>query len=100
VRTIFKWKKKLLETGNLDRGPLNRKPRKLNRERLREYVKEHPDAYLREMAKEFGVGKTCIASALKEMGITIKKKRGVTRKGTRESVRSMRGQYPSMVRKG
>jgi transposase len=89
-----------LETGNLDRVPLNRKPRKLNRERLREYVNEHPDAYLREMAKEFGVGKTCIASALKEIGITIKKKRGITGEGTRGSVRSMRGQYPPTGGKG
>jgi hypothetical protein len=63
------------------------------REKVVKYFENHK-------AKEFGVGKTCIASALKEMEITIKKKRGVTRKGTRESVRSMRGQYPSMVRKG
>ncbi|MDR2603539.1 MAG: hypothetical protein LBC11_03195 [Puniceicoccales bacterium] len=54
MRTLFRWKEQKKETGNLNRKPLNCKPRNLNMERLRRYVEVHPDAYLRKMAKEWG----------------------------------------------
>jgi transposase len=95
VRTIFKWKKKLKETGNLERAPLHRKWRKLDPEKLIKYVEEHPDAYEKEMASEFKVSKSCIGKALRKRKVTRKKKLGATGKGTRKNVRSMRGQYPA-----
>jgi transposase len=71
--TIFKWKKKLRETGNLERAPLNRKYRKLNPEKPVKYVEEQPDAYQREIASEFKVSKSCIGKVLRKLKITIKK---------------------------
>jgi hypothetical protein len=43
--------------------PLNRKFKKLDPEKLIKYVKEHPDAYEREMAGEFNGTMSCIGSA-------------------------------------
>jgi transposase len=74
-RAIFAWKKKLRETGNLKRAPLNRKYRKLDPEKLVKYVEEHPDAYQREMASKFKVSTSCIGKALRKLKITVKKTR-------------------------
>ncbi|MDR1595841.1 MAG: IS630 transposase-related protein, partial [Puniceicoccales bacterium] len=68
------WKKKLKETGSLEREPLNRKYRKLDPEKLVKYVEEHPDDYQREMARKFNVSKSCIGKALRKLKITVKKK--------------------------
>lgn len=96
---IFEWRRRLRETGSLKASALNRKPRKLDMEGLRVYVGKHPGAYLREMAAEFGVCVGCISNGLKRMKITLKKKRGVSGSGTRKSVRSTRGSYPTTQRK-
>jgi transposase len=74
-RAIFAWKKKLRETGNLERVPLNRKYRKLDPEKLVRYVEEHPNSYQREMASEFKVSTSCISKALRKLKITVKKTR-------------------------
>jgi transposase len=99
VRAIFEWKKKWRETGKLERVPLHRKYRKLDPEKLVEYVRKHSDAYQREMAREFKVSKSCIGKALRKMKITLKKRPGPIKKGMRRNVRSMRGQCPSTKRK-
>jgi transposase len=99
VRAIFEWKKKLMETGNLERVPLNRKYRKLDPEKLAEHVEEHPDDYQRETASKFNVGKSCIGKALRKLKITVKKRPGPTRRGMRKNVRTIKGQYPPRKRK-
>ncbi|MDR0679544.1 MAG: transposase [Puniceicoccales bacterium] len=76
-RAIFAWKKKLRETGNLERVPLNRKYRKLDPEKLVRYVGKCPDAYQREIASEFKVSTSCIGKALRKLKITIKKDQGI-----------------------
>ncbi|MDR0679550.1 MAG: transposase [Puniceicoccales bacterium] len=76
-RAIFAWKKKLRETGNLERVPLNRKYRKLDPEKLVKYVEEHSDAYQREMASEFKVSTSCIGKVLRKLKITVKKDQGI-----------------------
>jgi transposase len=99
MRTVFRWKKKLRDTGNLNRAPLNRKFRKLDPEKLVEYVKAHPDAYVWEIAEHCAVSPACVDKALKKQKITLKKKRGPTRSGMRRGVRSIRGSYPSTKKK-
>ncbi|MDR0679654.1 MAG: transposase [Puniceicoccales bacterium] len=74
---MFKWKKKLRETGNLERAPLNRKYRKLDLEKLVKYVKEQPNAYQREMASGFKVSTSCIGKVLRKLKITVKKDQGL-----------------------
>jgi len=52
--TIQKWEKQLKETGNLEKKPLKRGFRKIDPKKLKTYLVEHPDAYQKEMAQEFG----------------------------------------------
>lgn len=47
---------------------------KIDRERLAEYLKEHPDAYQTEIAKEFSCTQQAISVALKRYGYTRKKR--------------------------
>ena len=49
--TIQKWEKHLKETGDWGKKELNRGFRKIDLEKLKTYVAEHPDAYQSEMAK-------------------------------------------------
>ncbi|MDR0680219.1 MAG: transposase [Puniceicoccales bacterium] len=63
--------------GKLEQEPLSRKYRKLDPEKLVKYVKEHPDAYQREMASEFKVSTSCIGKALRKLKITVKKDQGI-----------------------
>ncbi len=49
--TISEWKKII---GNLNNKPLNRTFKKIDPEKLKTYVKNHPDATQQEMTDEFG----------------------------------------------
>jgi len=71
--TLWAWKSQLKETGELT--PKKRKEtwRKLDPEKLRQYVAEHPDAYQHEIASAFGVRLYAIQKALKRLKITRKK---------------------------
>jgi transposase len=84
--TIEAWRKLLAETGSLEPQYSNRKsPRKIDLEKLREAVKEKPDAYLWELALQFGCTKQAIFTALKKLNITYKKKRSHTPKSARKN---------------
>lgn len=72
---VSQWVKKYKETGDLSNKPLNRGFKKIDPEKLRAYVAEHPDAYQKEMAEVFGCTDTAIGKALKRLGITRKKRR-------------------------
>jgi transposase len=61
----------------------NRKPRKLQPEALEAYMREHPDAFLKEVAKEFSCCNEGVRKALARGRITLKKRRSATRSGTR-----------------
>ena len=71
--TLWKWKSQLNESGTL--APKKRKEtwRKIDPEKLRKYVDEHPDAYQHEAAAAFGVRIYAIQKALKRLKITRKK---------------------------
>jgi transposase len=77
--TIWVWKSKLNETGTL--APKKRKGtwRKIDPEKLRAYVAQHPDAYQHEIAAAFGVRLYAIQKALKRLKITRKKNDSVPR---------------------
>ena len=72
--TIQKWEKQWKEEGSLEKKPLHRSYRKINPEKLKAYVAEHPDAYQSEMAEEFGCSESGIHYALKQHKITRKKR--------------------------
>ncbi len=82
IATIREWEKRLKEKGNLEPDIPERSFKKIDPEKLKAYLAEHPDAYQREMAKEFGCAESAIRKALKRLGITRKKRLRATRSRT------------------
>ena len=72
--TIYCWLKLKEKTGELNHQVKGTKPRKVDRDRLKNYLTDNPDAYLTEIASEFGCHPTTIHYALKAMGYTRKKR--------------------------
>jgi len=79
-KTVTNWVKKDRD-GNLAAKKRENKPRKLDYEQLIKYIKNVPDAYLREIAKEFKVSITAIFYACKRLKITLKKRPPVIKNG-------------------
>jgi len=73
ISALQTWKSALKETGTL--APKKRREtwRKIDPDKLRQYVAEHPDAYQYEIAAAFGVRLFAIQKALKRLKITRKK---------------------------
>ena len=78
ISTIRKWEKQWKEQGNLNPAPVVRPYKKIDPEKLKAYVAEHPDAYPKEIAKEFNCCETAIRKAFERLNITRKKKRHAT----------------------
>ena len=78
LSTVNEWHQKYQRTGSLENKPPVRKPKKIDPEKLKEYVAAHPDAYLAEIGEAFNCGESAIRKALKRLGITRKKRRSVT----------------------
>ncbi|HGA1249748.1 TPA: IS630 family transposase, partial [Streptococcus suis] len=72
--TIYQWLKLKEKTGELHHQVKGTKPRKVDRDKLKNYLETHPDAYLTEIASEFDCHPTAIHYPLKAMGYTPKKK--------------------------
>ena len=72
--TIEKWERQLKEKGDLNPKTPARKHKKIDPEKLKAYVAEHPDAYQGEIAKEFGCTQSAVQKALKRLKITRKKR--------------------------
>ena len=71
--TLKGWKKLKAEGKGLSPKPRVYKATKLPSERLKEYVTEHPDAYLSEIAEHFGCTGEAVRQALLRNGIVRKK---------------------------
>ena len=52
-----------------------RKPKKIDPEKLLAYMAANPDAYEREIAAEFGCVRSSVQKRLAKLGITRKKRR-------------------------
>ena len=74
INTIRNWEKQLKTEGHLQKHTFVRTFKKIDPEKLRAYVKENPDAYLREIAEAFQCCQTAIRKALKRLKITRKKR--------------------------
>ena len=72
--SVCAWAQKYKETGNLNNKPLHRGFKKIDPEKLREYVKNHPDDTQQEMAEAFGCCNQAISKALKRNKISRKKR--------------------------
>lgn len=73
IRTLQYWKKQLKETGKLEPKTRRETWRKIAPARLKEYLTQNPDAYLREIAEEFGCSDVAVLKALRRLKITRKK---------------------------
>ena len=84
ISTIQRWEQQLKETGDLGKKALHRSFRKIDPEKLKAYVAEHPDAYQTEMAERFGCSESGIRYALRRQKITRKKRQCGTGSRIRE----------------
>ncbi|GHU80214.1 transposase [Clostridia bacterium] len=71
--TLQRWKSRLKETGKVEAKKRSQTWRKIEPSRLLEVMEEHPDAYLKEIVKEFGCSGVAISKALRRLKITRKK---------------------------
>ena len=77
INTLKNWEKLKEETGALENRPLDRKPRKIDRESLLKYCEENPFASHKEAAIYFNCDGRGIRHAKKALGITRKKRQNV-----------------------
>ena len=80
--TIYLWIRLKEQTGSLNHQVKGQNATKLDRQKLAQYVEQHPDAYLYEIAKHFNCTAAAICYALKQMGITRKKRSPLTKNKT------------------
>ena len=78
--TYQNWTVQKRKNGNLKPKKHGPRKRKIDPNQLEQYVKEHPDAYLKEMAKHFNCKPSSMHNALVKQKITRKKKFSPTTK--------------------
>lgn len=64
-------------------------PYKIDSDNLKAYVRNHPDAFLNEIAEHFGVTSPAVHAAMKRLKITRKKSRCYTKNEAKKSDRSI-----------
>jgi transposase len=72
ISTISDWEALLEETGSLEKRPLSRTHKKIDPEKLAEFIINQPDAFLREIAAHFGCTIRAVEQALDKQHITLK----------------------------
>ena len=82
VNSIYLWQRQLKELGHLKSRYRGKPAIKITEQKLRQYIQKHPDAYLEEIAVDFGVSAVGIWKACKRYKITRKKRVGFTRNAT------------------
>ena len=81
--TLYLWIRLKKQTGSLKHQVTGLNAVKLDRQKLAQYVGQHPDAYLHEIAKHFDCTAAAVCYALKQMGMTRKKRPPLTKNKTR-----------------
>ena len=74
INTLKSWEKLEDETGSLEYRPLDRKPSKINRDKLRKYCEDNPFATHIEAAAHFNCTEAAIRKAKKQLKIARKKR--------------------------
>lgn len=64
----------LKEQGDFQDKPRRKYFRKIDPKKFEEYLREHPDSYLREIARVFDCSIAAVSKALKSIGYTKKKR--------------------------
>lgn len=89
TRTLSNWLS-LEKRGDLAPKMKGSKPSKIDNEKLKQYVKDHPDHYLREIAEAFSTTLQAVFYACKRVNITLKKKPPSTKKEMKRNVRYLK----------
>ena len=76
---LSKWKSKLKTTGTLSPKKRRETWRKIDPEKLRKYNEENPDAYLKEIAEQFGCSDVALTKAFRRLKISRKKNHNLPR---------------------
>lgn len=84
--SIKRWIAAYKETGCAGGGYQvnNRKPKRIDPDRLEAYMNEHPDAFLKEIALVFSCCKEAVRKALLLRGYTLKKRRGTSKNAVKK----------------
>lgn len=92
TRTLANW---LSRQKQQDLAPKMKgsRPSKIDNEKLKKHIEDHPDSYLREIAEEFSTTLQAVFYACKRLGITLKKRRHTTRKEMKRSERCLKGNW-------
>jgi transposase len=88
TRTLANWLRREKEQ-NLAPKPRKCNPSKIDSEKLRDYISLHPDAYLKEIAKEFCATASAVFYACKRLKITLKKRSHFTKNEMRKSAKHL-----------
>ena len=74
ANTITQWKKLRIETGGLEKKPLERRWRKIDPEKLKTDIEAYPNAFHKERAERFECSESGIKKALRKNKIKKKRK--------------------------
>ena len=77
--TLYLWIRLKKQTGSLKHQVTGLNAVKLDRQKLAQYVGQHQDAYLHEIAKHFDCTAATVCYALKQLGMTRKKRPPLTK---------------------
>jgi transposase len=88
TRTLANW---LLRQKQEDLAPRTRgsSPSKIDNDKLRKYIEDNPDRYLREIAEEFSSTLQAVFYACKRLKITLKKRHPTTKKETHKNGKNL-----------
>jgi transposase len=87
-KTVYRWGKRQ-KTGVLAATVnRNRKPKKIDPEKLRAYLTAHPDETLKQIGAAFGASDVAAYYRIRQLGFTLKKKPFYMKKGTKMNGRS------------
>lgn len=92
-KSVYNWLAASKERGGLRAPRRGGRKRKLERGELLRYIGKHPDAYLREIARHFGVAESSLFAACLRWRITRKKNLIFQRK-KREGAQRVSGKSP------
>ena len=83
--TLLRWEQRSARGELAAHYPKVRGGRAIDDEKLKEYVKEHPDAYQAEIAEAIGAKENTVCRALKRLNISRKKRHRNTVKEMKKS---------------
>lgn len=88
LRTLANWIRRKRENC-LAPKPRRCSPSLIDSEKLQSFVREHPDAYLREIAEEFGTTLQAVFYACKRLKISLKKRHPTIRNEMKRGERNL-----------